>query len=489
MYLFYKPVPHFILLVLLLFVGLQSASAQDKLYWTDAGTSDAIVRSDLDGSNVEVIVSTGLVNPAGIAVDPINGKIYWTDTQDDSIKRANLDGSDIEPVVTTGLVTPAGIVLDLLANKMYWVDQGNDTIKRANLDGSSVETILDTGLDAPIDLILDYGPGNVAGLGMMYWTDQGDDTIKRALTDGSSVTTIVSQLNNPFEIELDLQAGKIYWTETAGNVVRRSNLDGSSMETLVDVNDDISTPAALAINQGSANPNLGGGDLYFSTRTSPDAIFQANLDGTGLNPIVSTNVDFVNFLDIGPAVVLPVELMSFDALVESDVVNLIWETASETDNAGFELQMRSFAAWETLAFIDGAGTTAEPQSYTYRVADLTPGTYSFRLKQVDFDGSFEHSPIVQATVELPGTHALSAAYPNPFSTQATFSLAVAREQQVKVELFDMIGRKVADVHQGLLAANTAHTLQVEARDLPGGLYVFRVQGESFEATRMVMLAR
>src|SRR5690606_38579081 len=73
----------------------------------------------------------------------------------DKVQRANLDGSDLEDLVTAGLVTPRGIALDLAARKMYWIDSGNDTIKRANLDGSEVETLLDSGLSTPEAIALE----------------------------------------------------------------------------------------------------------------------------------------------------------------------------------------------------------------------------------------------------------------------------------------------------------------------------------------------
>ena len=84
------------------------------MYWTDEGTAK-IQRAQLDGSEVEELVATGLEGPFGIALDVAGGHMYWTDFETDKIQRAQLDGSEVEDLVTTGLEGPAGIALDLLA--------------------------------------------------------------------------------------------------------------------------------------------------------------------------------------------------------------------------------------------------------------------------------------------------------------------------------------------------------------------------------------
>ena len=115
-----------------------------KVYWTDTATNK-IQRANLDGSNVEDLVTVGLSHPLGMALDVAGGKMYWTNTSYwpgpwpglDKIQRANLDGSNMEDLVTTGVVIAHGIALDVSAGKMYWTNSGG--IQRANLDGSNVE--------------------------------------------------------------------------------------------------------------------------------------------------------------------------------------------------------------------------------------------------------------------------------------------------------------------------------------------------------------
>lgn len=123
-----------------------------KIYWTDTVTNK-IQRANLDGSNIEDLVTVGLSHPLGLTLDVAGGKIYWTNTSFwpwggpgvDKISRANLDGTNIEDLVTTGLAVAHGIALDVSAGKMYWADGGK--IWRANLDGSNVEDAI-TGFGA-----------------------------------------------------------------------------------------------------------------------------------------------------------------------------------------------------------------------------------------------------------------------------------------------------------------------------------------------------
>ncbi len=200
--------------------------AEGKMYWTDHGT-DKIQRANLDGSNVEDLVATGLSYPVGMALDLTGGKIYWTDMNTDKIQRANLDGSNVEDLVATGLSRTRGIALDLDAGKIYWIDQGTDKIQRANLDGSQVEDLVTTGLDVPDRLALD-SPG-----GKMYWTDSITRKIQRANLDGSQVEDLVAGLGEPRGIALDLDAGKIYWTDNGTDSIQSADLDGSNIQTLV----------------------------------------------------------------------------------------------------------------------------------------------------------------------------------------------------------------------------------------------------------------
>ncbi|MEM1093753.1 MAG: matrixin family metalloprotease [Bacteroidota bacterium] len=187
---------------------------------------------------------------------------------------------------------------------------------------------------------------------------------------------------------------------------------------------------------------------------------------------------------------LPVELVNFEALQTDQAVVLRWDTASETNNAGFDVeQAYGDQPFEQVAFVPGAGTTLQAQTYAYRLTDLEPGTYRFRLRQVDFDGSFEYSPEVETRIELAEAFHLTAAYPNPFSTATQLDLMVRQPEHVRVVAFDALGRQVDVLHDGVLSAQEAHTFVLNAPDQPSGVYFVQIQAETFRTTRQVLLVR
>ena len=122
------------------------------MYWTSVvlGGQNKIQRADLNGANVEDLVTSGLSSPFGLALDVAGGKIYWTDRGTDKIQRADLNGANVEDLVTSGLSSPNGIALDLAGGKIYWADAETDKVQRANLDGSGVEDLL-TSSDGLVD--------------------------------------------------------------------------------------------------------------------------------------------------------------------------------------------------------------------------------------------------------------------------------------------------------------------------------------------------
>ncbi len=225
------------------------------------------------------------------------------------------------------------------------------------------------------------------------------------------------------------------------------------------------------------------------------ANFIASMSGSG-STIVQTDpilknvaVDIViNYRDITPGI-LPVELTSFTSLVQDSRAVLHWETASETNNAGFEVQQQVNGGYRTIGFVNGRGTTNETQRYSFRTRRLAAGSHDFRLKQIDFDGTFAYSQVVTASIALEGIAQLEKPYPDPFNPQTQFNLTIAREQHVTVAVHDMLGRHIQTLHQGTLASGEAHLFTFEANSLPSGRYFIRATGEFFNQSQTVTLLK
>jgi uncharacterized protein (DUF4415 family) len=185
-----------------------------------------------------------------------------------------------------------------------------------------------------------------------------------------------------------------------------------------------------------------------------------------------------------------VELASFEATASGSAAQLTWATASETNNAGFHIERRGPESdgFASMGFVEGHGTTTQPQRYRYRTRSLGPGRHVFRLRQVDLDGSETRSDTVSVRLRLAEAATMAVA-PNPVQTRATATLRVRTEQSVTVALYDVLGRRVRTVHEGPLAPNRAHTLRIDADALSSGLYLLRANGERFQETRRVTVVR
>ena len=261
--------------------GGGSGDGAPKMYWTKAGTHH-IQRADLDGSNVEGLVTVGSEYRGlkGIALDVAGGKMYWANWHDGKIQRADLDGTDVEDLVT-GLRTPNGIALDMRREKIYWTAAFAGKIQRADLDGSNVEDLV-TGLPDPNRIVLD-----VAG-GKMYWTTSagGDKVykIQRANMNGSNVEDIRLDGMGHFSsgIALDVAGGKIYWTNEGAYKIQRANIDGSNVEDLV------TRLGGLHLFKGpnSIVLDVAGGKMYWTNR-STNKIQRADLDGSNVEDLVT----------------------------------------------------------------------------------------------------------------------------------------------------------------------------------------------------------
>ena len=187
---------------------------------------------------------------------------------------------------------------------------------------------------------------------------------------------------------------------------------------------------------------------------------------------------------------LPVELTRFEALSDDASVSLLWSTASETDNAGFSVEQEiGTEAFREIGYVEGHGTTVEPKEYSFAVNDLDPGLHRFRLKQIDLDGAFEYSSIVEAAVTVPDRFLIEPAYPNPFNPSTTLRFAVATEQHVEVTLVNTAGQSVQSLYSGTVAANEMQQLTVIADALPSGTYLVRFEGNGLSATERIVLAK
>jgi FG-GAP repeat. len=190
---------------------------------------------------------------------------------------------------------------------------------------------------------------------------------------------------------------------------------------------------------------------------------------------------------------LPVELVEFVGHRVQSGVELVWKTASELNNAGFEVQRRSEKrgasdeAWQVLGFVRGAGTTSEAKRYVF-VDRTATGKVQYRLKQVDFDGAFEYSPIIEVEAGVPRTFELSQNYPNPFNPSTVISYQLPVVSEVSLKVYDLLGREVATLVNQRQEAGR-YQVVFDASRLASGVYFYRLQAGAFVETRKMMVVR
>ncbi len=187
--------------------------------------------------------------------------------------------------------------------------------------------------------------------------------------------------------------------------------------------------------------------------------------------------------------IVPVELTSFTANTNNlGQVVLNWQTATETNNRIFEIERKDAVnSFATVGFVKGAGTTTEPRDYTYTDKNIIPGNYTYRLKQVDFDGRFEYSKEVEIAVTGLLTFDLSQNYPNPFNPATIINFNIPEQGQVKLSVFNMLGEEVAVLVNSVVAAGP-HKAEFNAVSLPSGAYFYKLQqGNSVMIKKMLLL--
>jgi hypothetical protein len=181
---------------------------------------------------------------------------------------------------------------------------------------------------------------------------------------------------------------------------------------------------------------------------------------------------------------LPVELTSFTASANEGIVELNWITATENNNQGFEVQRNTGSEFVTIGFVQGHGTTTETQEYSYIDNNVSSGSYTYRLKQVDYNGSFAFSDIVEVEVITPKAYALYQNYPNPFNPSTMINFSLATDSRVTLKVFNVLGQEVATLLNKNMVAGL-HEINFDASNINTGVYLYRIEASGIDGTNFV----
>ncbi|MBN2008747.1 T9SS type A sorting domain-containing protein [candidate division KSB1 bacterium] len=186
---------------------------------------------------------------------------------------------------------------------------------------------------------------------------------------------------------------------------------------------------------------------------------------------------------------LPVELSSFTYSIDGGDVKLGWTTASETNNFGFDIERSIDAKWEKVGFVEGCGTTSAPQYYEFIDHHMANRTCYYRLRQIDTDGTFSYSSTLCVAPDIPDKIQLAQCYPNPFNASTKISYVLSEANFVSLKIYDMRGKEVAKLYEGLQAADS-YSVQFDASAYSSGVYFYKLQaGNDIVKTQKMLLLK
>lgn len=239
-----------------------------------------------------------------------------------------------------------------------------------------------------------------------------------------------------------------------------------------------------------ANKFYGGSGSGYVTSIN-EGIFISGVDFTDVRYNGGVGGGYT-FTELGSAEPLPVELTSFSGQLSDESVKLAWETATETNNYGFEIQRRidstegnlNMEEWENIGFVEGHGTSNSPKSYEYLDEDLPlVPKVSYRLKQIDIDGTFGFSKVVEIDISILTSlsnedktleFSLSQNYPNPFNPVTVIKYQIAAKSDVKLDVFNILGQRV----KMLVNENQnsgKYKAQFNGEGFASGIYFYRLK--------------
>ncbi len=219
---------------------------------------------------------------------------------------------------------------------------------------------------------------------------------------------------------------------------------------------------------------------------------------------VSTSIDidgvessFSNVIDTTLLSTVPVELYAFSArITNSKQILLDWSTMAESNNYGFEIQRLcdgNSGEFETIGFVSGNGTDVTPRHYHFTDEDVPEGTLYYRLKQIDFDGSYKLSATVEITLILPAEAHLLQNYPNPFNSSTEITYNLPENSHVELFVYDINGQEVTQLaHQDQIKGKykvTWDATDLFGNDVGSGTYYYKIKTESFTEFRKMTLLR
>lgn len=204
--------------------------------------------------------------------------------------------------------------------------------------------------------------------------------------------------------------------------------------------------------------------------------------------------------------VIPVELTSFNLKSVGDEVILDWTTSTEINNRGFEIQRSAFRDqksvrktpfgkirdWEMVGFVEGYGTTSESKSYQFTDRRIPAGNYTYRLKQIDFDGTFKYSKEIEIDVNTPLQFTLEQNYPNPFNPVTQIKYSIPENGFISLRIYNLLGQQIAELVNGIIKAGN-YMVSYDASSgncrIASGVYYYKLEAGNVVLVKKMILIK
>lgn len=468
-----------------------------NIYAGTTGTARGIFKSTDGGDTWTNVYSTGTSNYLEIACDSLNnvyvanvsnGLIYSTDGgQNFTVVPASTFGGSNVNTVACGR---NGHIFVGVTNGGVW--RSTDFGATFTNTGALTNTIVSFAVDKfNADRI--YAGSSSASLNGFFISTDGGATFGTStislniwqILQTSSNELYIATTSSPYPFNESTDGG-LTWTSV-------DNLPAAMRGATLDLIEDIYTAG-----NGGVYKSTNGGSTFvnhnFTASTNKIISYENKIMvcATG-----TTNGGVWVFTDTQ----IPVELSSFSAVANSDYVELNWTTATELNNSGFEIQRTSLLpspyqreggeaerGWEVISFVPGFGNSTEAHTYSYIDNDITANKYFYRLKQLDFDGSFTYSEIVEAEVYPVYNFTLEQNYPNPFNPSTRIKYQISSISEVILKVYDILGNEIATLVNEEKPAGT-YEVQFEATEIPSGVYFYQIMAGSFVETKQMILVK
>ena len=276
--------------------------------------------------------------------------------------------------------------------------------------------------------------------------------------------------------------------------------------SIPDINDDGVDDVIAGARYGNFYCISGKGDsLLFMYSFPGDWMYTVNkmpsIDGNFSYELLAGTRDGKVVCFSGGTVAVPVELTTFTGYAANAKVFLNWSTATETNNQGFEIERKQVISqqsvtggsvsntdWEKIGFEQGKGTTTEKSYYTFIDDSPLQGKVLYRLKQIDYDGSFEYSEEIEIEVGTPITYALEQNYPNPFNPITSIDFAIPVSGNVRLTIFNSLGESIETLKNGYMESGF-HKVNWNASKYSSGVYYYRLESDNFNSVKKMILLK